>query len=63
VNFQIYGIIFLKRIQWNGSMGRGPGPRCSAHGSTEPASKVGPALSDGCARLKREGVRLLGCRK
>jgi hypothetical protein len=44
-------------------MGRGPGPRCSAHGSTEPASNVGRALSDGRARLKREGVRLPGRRK
>jgi hypothetical protein len=44
-------------------MGRGSGPRCSAHGSTEPASNVGHALSDGCARLKREGVRLPDHRK
>jgi hypothetical protein len=39
-------------------MGRGLGPRCSAHGSTEPASNVDRAPSDGRARLKREGVRL-----
>jgi hypothetical protein len=39
-------------------MGHGPGPRCSAHGSTEPSSNVGRALSDERARLKRERVRL-----
>jgi hypothetical protein len=44
-------------------MGRGLGPRCLAHGFTEPASNVGRALSDGRTRLKREGVRLPGRRK
>jgi hypothetical protein len=44
-------------------MGGGPGPWCSADGSTEPTSNVGRALLDGRARLKREGVRLPGRRK
>jgi hypothetical protein len=44
-------------------MGHGLGPRCSAHGSTEPASNVGRALSDGRARLKHDGVRLPSRRK
>jgi hypothetical protein len=35
-----------------------PGPRGSVHGSTEPSSNVVCSLSDGRARLKREGVRL-----
>jgi hypothetical protein len=36
-------------------MGRGPGPWCSAHGSTEPSSNVGCALSDGRTRLNAKG--------
>jgi hypothetical protein len=39
------------------------GPRGSAHGSTEPSSNVVRSLSDGRARLKRDGVRLPGRRK